>query len=146
MRRILVRALQNAGYDVASFDNGRSAYHRLREDRSNCMLTDIVMPEMDGIELARAGHGTRSGYQGPFHHRLCCRGAEPEIERTEGARVLSKPFHLKDQVNEVNGGCWRPDSFSRARADERALPFVPTLTIRALPNSTRRLSASRSGA
>ena len=32
MRRFLVKALQNAGYDVASFDNGLSAYNRLRED------------------------------------------------------------------------------------------------------------------
>ena len=53
MRRFLVRALQNAGYDVASFDNGKSAYHRLREEPFELLLTDIVMPEMDGIELAR---------------------------------------------------------------------------------------------
>ena len=32
MRKFLVRALQNAGYDVASFDNGLSAYNRLREE------------------------------------------------------------------------------------------------------------------
>jgi two-component system cell cycle response regulator CpdR len=44
MRRFLVRALQNAGYDVASFDNGRSAYHRLREEPFELLLTDIVMP------------------------------------------------------------------------------------------------------
>ena len=48
-----VKALQNAGYDVASFDNGLSAYHRLREEPFELLLTDIVMPEMDGIELAR---------------------------------------------------------------------------------------------
>jgi two-component system cell cycle response regulator CpdR len=53
MRRFLVKALQNAGYDVASFDNGLSAYHRLREEPFELLLTDIVMPEMDGIELAR---------------------------------------------------------------------------------------------
>ena len=34
MRRFLVKALQNAGYEVISFDNGLSAYDRLREDRS----------------------------------------------------------------------------------------------------------------
>ena len=53
MRRFLVKALQNAGYDVASFDNGLSAYNRLREEPFELLLTDIVMPEMDGIELAR---------------------------------------------------------------------------------------------
>src|SRR5439155_23180386 len=53
MRRFLVKALQNAGYDVISFDNGLSAYQRLREEPFELLLTDIVMPEMDGIELAR---------------------------------------------------------------------------------------------
>jgi two-component system, cell cycle response regulator CpdR len=53
MRRFLVKALQTAGYDVASFDNGLSAYNRLREEPFELLLTDIVMPEMDGIELAR---------------------------------------------------------------------------------------------
>src|SRR3954463_1643166 len=53
MRRFLVKALQNAGYDVISFDNGASAYQRLREEPFELLLTDIVMPEMDWIELAR---------------------------------------------------------------------------------------------
>src|SRR5579859_7669336 len=53
MRRFLVKALQNAGFDVISYDNGLSAYQRLREEPFELLLTDIVMPEMDGIELAR---------------------------------------------------------------------------------------------
>jgi two-component system cell cycle response regulator CpdR len=53
MRRFLAKALQNAGHDVVSFDNGRSAYERIREEPFTLLLTDIVMPEMDGIELAR---------------------------------------------------------------------------------------------
>ena len=38
MRRFLVKALQNAGYSVASFDNGLSAYNRLREEPFNHTL------------------------------------------------------------------------------------------------------------
>src|SRR3970040_939256 len=53
MRRFLVKALQNAGFEVISYDNGLSAYQRLREEPFQLLLTDIVMPEMDGIELAR---------------------------------------------------------------------------------------------
>jgi len=50
MRRFLERALEQAGYRVVSFDNGLAAYNRLREEPFELLLTDIVMPEMDGIE------------------------------------------------------------------------------------------------
>ena len=53
MRRFLVKALQNAGFDVTSYDNGLSAYQRLREEPFELLLTDIVMPEgVSGRELA----------------------------------------------------------------------------------------------
>src|SRR5438045_9372600 len=53
MRRFLVKALENAGFEVSPHDNGMSAYQRLREEPFEMLLTDIVMPALDGIELAR---------------------------------------------------------------------------------------------
>ena len=84
MRRFLVKALERAGYDVSDFDNGASAYERLREEPFSLLLTDIVMPEMDGIELARRATEIDPGPQGDVHHRLCRRGAEPGFEGAEG--------------------------------------------------------------
>ncbi|TIV05983.1 MAG: response regulator, partial [Mesorhizobium sp.] len=42
MRRFLVKALERAGYQVSDFDNGASAYERLREEPFSLLLTDIV--------------------------------------------------------------------------------------------------------
>ena len=53
MRRFLVGALEKAGYTVAAFADGAQAFRRLQEEPFTLLLTDIVMPEMDGIELAR---------------------------------------------------------------------------------------------
>jgi two-component system cell cycle response regulator CpdR len=47
------RRWEAPGYDVVAYDNGKDAYDRLREEPFTLLLTDIVMPEMDGIELAR---------------------------------------------------------------------------------------------
>ena len=44
MRRFLVKALENAGFQVSSHDNGLSAYQRLREEPFDILLTDIVLP------------------------------------------------------------------------------------------------------
>ena len=56
MRQYLERALERAGYAVTSVDRGTAALPLLEQERFDLLLTDIVMPEMDGIELAqRAG-------------------------------------------------------------------------------------------
>ena len=100
MRRFLAKALANAGYDVVSFDNGRSAYERLREEPFTLLLTDIVMPEMDGIELAR-----RATELDPDLKIMFITGfaavALSAAQATPQAKVLSKPVHLRDLVNEV---------------------------------------------
>ncbi len=53
MRGFLERALAKAGYDVIAFANGAEALERLQQEPFTLLLTDIVMPKMDGIELAR---------------------------------------------------------------------------------------------
>ena len=101
MRRFLVKALQNAGYSVASFDNGVSAYNRLREEPFELLLTDIVMPEMDGIELARCATRLDPEIKVMFITGFAAVALNPDNNAPKDARILSKPFHLRDLVNEV---------------------------------------------
>ena len=101
MRRFLVKALQNAGYDVTSFDNGLSAYNRLREEPFELLLTDIVMPEMDGIELARRATELDPEIKVMFIRGFAAVALNPATAAPKDARILSKPFHLRDLVNEV---------------------------------------------
>lgn len=101
MRRFLSRALQNAGYEVVSFDNGKSAYDRLREEPFTLLLTDIVMPEMDGIELARRATELDPDLKVMFITGFAAVALNPDSQAPKDAKVLSKPFHLRDLVNEV---------------------------------------------
>jgi len=101
MRRFLVKALENAGFQVSPHDNGLSAYQRLREEPFEMLLTDIVMPEMDGIELAR-----RAAELDPEIKIMFITGFAPVALNADSAapkhaKVLSKPVHLRDLVNEV---------------------------------------------
>ena len=102
MRRFLVRALANAGYEVVSFDNGRSAYDRLREEPFELLLTDIVMPEMDGIELARRATELDPDLKVMFITGFAAVALNATEQAPKDSKVLSKPFHLKDLVNEVD--------------------------------------------
>ncbi len=102
MRRFLAKALVNAGYDVVSYDNGAAAYQRLREEAFSLLLTDIVMPEMDGIELARRATALDPDLKVMFITGFAAVALNPDSNAPKDARVLSKPFHLKDLVNEVS--------------------------------------------
>jgi two-component system cell cycle response regulator CpdR len=101
MRRFLVKALQNAGFDVISFDNGLSAYQRLREEPFELLLTDIVMPEMDGIELARRASELDPDIKIMFITGFAAVALNSDSTAPRNAKVLSKPVHLRELVSEV---------------------------------------------
>src|SRR4030081_2287841 len=101
MRRFLVKALENAGFEVTDYDNGLSAYRRLREEPFELLLTDIVMPEMDGIELARRAAELDPDIKIMFITGFAAVALNPDSSAPKHAKVLSKPFHLRDLVNEV---------------------------------------------
>src|SRR5579871_2825781 len=102
MRRFLVKALESAGYDVIDYDNGMSAYRRLREEPFELLLTDIVMPEMDGIELARRAAELDPDIKIMFITGFAAVALNADSKAPKDAKVLSKPFHLRDLVNEVH--------------------------------------------
>ena len=101
MRRFLVKALENAGFQVSPHDNGMSAYQRLREEPFEMLLTDIVMPEMDGIELARRASELDPDLKIMFITGFAAVALNPDNGAPKDAKILSKPFHLRDLVDEV---------------------------------------------
>jgi len=102
MRRFLVKALQQAGFSVTSFDNGLSAYDQLRVEPFELLLTDIVMPEMDGIELARRATELDPDIKVMFITGFAAVALNPDSHTPRQAKILSKPFHLRDLVTEVH--------------------------------------------
>lgn len=101
MRGFLERALAKAGYDVTSFANGADALERLKQEPFTLLLTDIVMPRMDGIELARRAAELDPELKIMFITGFAAVVLNNDCAAPKDARVLSKPFHLKDLVREV---------------------------------------------
>jgi len=102
MRGFLVRALEKAGYDVIDYANGEEAFERLKSEPFTLLLTDIVMPKMDGIELARRASELDPELKIMFITGFAAVVLNSEVAAPKDARVLSKPFHLKDLVREVD--------------------------------------------
>jgi two-component system cell cycle response regulator CpdR len=100
MRSYLARALENAGYDVVAVESGVKALPLLENEDFDLLLSDIVMPELDGIELAQ-----RCAEISPHTKVMFITGfAAVTLKASRDApqaKVLSKPFHLRDLVLEV---------------------------------------------
>ena len=50
-RRVLCRALQLAGYEVAAAADGAAALKAYEEQPAELVITDLIMPEKEGLEL-----------------------------------------------------------------------------------------------
>lgn len=100
MRGYITRALENAGYSVTAVCSGTEAVPFLKTEIFDLLLSDIVMPEMDGIELAQLCNELSPDTKVMFITGFAAVTLRANREAPH-AKMLSKPFHLKDLVIEV---------------------------------------------
>lgn len=108
VRQFVERALNYAGYAVTCVPDGNAALDALSKKHYDVLLTDIVMPDLDGIALALKAAkdypDTRilmmSGYsnQRQRAHNLDCLAHE----------VISKPFSLEEITKRIAAVMERP--------------------------------------
>ncbi|MFZ1742579.1 MAG: response regulator [Pontixanthobacter sp.] len=101
MRSYLTRALEKAGYEVVAVDRGTEAVPLLEQQHFDLLLSDIVMPEMDGIELAQLCNDVSPTTKVMFITGFAAVTLKASREQPT-AKILSKPFHLRDLVLEVD--------------------------------------------
>src|SRR6266568_1162637 len=52
-RELLRWMLEKLGYQVVAVENGKEAWEAFRRGRFRLVISDVLMPEMDGLELCR---------------------------------------------------------------------------------------------
>ncbi|MCB9963587.1 MAG: response regulator [Rhodospirillales bacterium] len=106
MRHFLHKALERAGHTVMVCANGLDALRVLvltRDENQapfDLLLTDIVMPGMDGIQLSQRALEISPGLKIMFMTGF----SAIVMNRKEVSEnvMLSKPFHLKELVERVD--------------------------------------------
>jgi two-component system cell cycle response regulator CpdR len=102
LRKFLAQALARAGHAVTDFGDGSDAYECLKGYRFDLLVTDIVMPGMDGIELAKRAVELNEALKIMFITGFAAVALHPSSNAPKQAKVLSKPFHLREIVAEVD--------------------------------------------
>jgi two-component system, chemotaxis family, chemotaxis protein CheY len=54
MRQMITFTLKEAGYEVIEAADGQEALKKLNTEKADMLITDLNMPNMDGIELIKA--------------------------------------------------------------------------------------------
>ena len=102
MRHFLTLALERAGHKVESCEDGVTALRAIEANTEiDLLLADIVMPGMDGIELAKKAHEIIPALKVMFITGFAAIAMAQKNEQEPPPEVLSKPFHLKDLVDRV---------------------------------------------
>lgn len=103
MCKFLTLALEKAGHTVASRRDGLAALEALDGAQTyDLLLADIVMPGMDGIELAQRATRICPNLKVMFITGFAAVAMGQRNPAHDTAKVLSKPFHLNDLVQQVN--------------------------------------------
>lgn len=97
----ILRALEHDGHAVKAVSDGLAAVAALAAERYDLLLTDIVMPGLDGIALA-----LKASKDYPAMKILLMTGYSAERQRAHNLaalvhRVLPKPFTLDDLIGAV---------------------------------------------
>jgi two-component system cell cycle sensor histidine kinase/response regulator CckA len=103
VRSTLVRTLRRNGMEVLEAGSGAEAIARAHEFEGeiDLLVTDIVMPVMGGIDLAKAFSKSRPAMKVLFLSGYAEAGMVQSGPLQEGAALLTKPFMPADLIRQV---------------------------------------------
>ncbi|MEV7684984.1 SpoIIE family protein phosphatase [Streptomyces bungoensis] len=103
MREYLTRILAGAGYDVTTVDDGVEALNSVRRDTPDLVVSDVMMPRLDGLELVARLRGDTRTASVPVLLLSARAGQEDSIDglRAGADDYLVKPFAAAELLARV---------------------------------------------
>ena len=104
VRLLLEKELGKLGYRVRCAENGREALTLLRQEQPDVILSDVYMPEMNGIELCETLHGDPQFASIPFVVMSTENdaGNMRKMMQFGAAAFIIKPFNLEQLMLTLN--------------------------------------------
>jgi two-component system, sensor histidine kinase and response regulator len=133
----LVNTLRDEGYDTTGFTTARDALAALKEHRFDLLLTDLMMPEMDGIALLRAAQLVDSQLVGVLMTGQGTIDTAVQAMKAGALDYVLKPFKLSSAIAVLS----RALAMRRLRVENAALEQRVKEHTRALEAANRELEA-----
>lgn len=118
VRRLVARVLRGVGHEVTEAESPAAARELAAERRVDLLLSDVVMPGENGLELARELRARNPALRVLLMTGYADLPEELGQELPREARLLPKPFtwgHLHSEVQEALRAWTPPASLSRPR-------------------------------
>jgi CheY-like chemotaxis protein len=92
---VVQTALSRAGFEVDIALDGQNGLQKFNEGRFDLVITDILMPGIDGREVAKHIRNSEK----PYTPIIGISGTPWLVENNQFDAVFTKPFPLEDLVN-----------------------------------------------
>ena len=129
IRNIITKALQAEGYTTRQGKNGLDGLAQLKQAQPDLILSDINMPQMDGLEFLKTVRKNPSWTAIPFVF-LTSHGTSEDIQRGRELGVedyLTKPIEPEDLVRIINARLYRTAAIEVAQVGQAYLDTVKVL-------------------
>ena len=115
LRRLIERYLVARGFVVVTASDGAEALARMQEARPDLVITDVMMPNMDGWELAQRIRGDADFVFVPIIYVSALGGSKDRVHGLQigGDDYLTKPFELEELLLRVRRLLSRRDEIER---------------------------------
>ena len=102
LRELIQEILKNAGFDVYTAANGQEGFTQAQNTKPDVILSDVIMPTMDGNIMLKKLRETAFGKNIPFIV-LTARGGMKDYFEVMGVDgFIEKPFQPQDLVTEIH--------------------------------------------
>jgi RNA polymerase sigma factor (sigma-70 family) len=115
------RLIRSAGHKVETFGSPREFFERSRSDEPGCLVVDLRMPELNGLELQAAM--VRAGYELPLIFMSGHADIQSTVKAMQGGAIdfLIKPFDEHQLLEAIDRATARDVEERMARAARDAL-------------------------
>ncbi|HSD29893.1 MAG TPA: response regulator [Vicinamibacteria bacterium] len=144
VRVLLERAFRAPEFETHAFPTGAAALRRVAELRPDCVVSDILMPDMDGEGFLRAMRALPGLERVPFIAVSAVR-SEARIKAVLAAGAsafLLKPFPLRELIEKVRTLLERPPA-GRPAPDATGDLASPTRPLMAAPHTSSTAAVRR---